>query len=204
MTARSAALLIPLFSARTPRDAGIGEITAIVGEPAQLTHTAASAVTALRISLATCREVISRNGLADAMLRLREQRQFLLGTWLFGEMISFHVLHRLAKAIERRTAAPGSEPGLDGGLGLLIKGRVVLASATGTVGELAPGDFWGEGGILCRTTPVTARAATAAEFYLVPATEIAAIPIVTWKLIETCDRRRNHDNARGAPGCVGA
>jgi hemerythrin len=182
----------------------IGEITAISGEPALLTHTAASDVTTLRIPLATCRELIRRNGLAAAMLSLRERRQFLEGTWLFGEMISFHVLHRLARVLERRTAESGADPVIDGHLALLVEGRVTLFSASGTVEELAPGDFWGEGDLLCRATPVRARAATPLSFFLLPAKEIAGIPIVSWKLIETCDRRRKQGNAgmprsRGGP-----
>ena len=33
--------------------------------------------------------------------------------------------------------------------------------------------------------------------------EIAAIPIVTWKLLETCDRRRKHENSTPGVGCGG-
>ncbi len=177
----------------------IGEITAISGEAALLTHTAASDVTALRISLSICQELIRRNGLAEAMLNLRERRQFLEGTWLFGEMISFHVLHRLARVLERREAGAGEEPLLDGNLALLCEGRVTLASGTGTVEEIAPGSFWGEGDLLCRATPVRARTATPVSYFLVPAKEITAIPIVSMKLIETCDRRRKHGNAGVLP-----
>ena len=181
----------------------IGEITAIAGEPARRTHVATSGVTALCIPLATCREFIRRNGLFEDLRHLRELRQFLESTPLFADTVSFHVLHRVARKLVTRRAPAGDEPARDGCLGLLLEGRVVLETSNGLVEEIAPGGFWGEDELLCRASPVRARAVTNVSYALLPASEIAAIPIVTWKLLETCDRRRKHENSTPGVGCGG-
>ena len=191
-------------SRRLSTGALIGEITAIAGVPARRTHVAVSGVTVLRIPLVTCREFIRRNGLIAEMLRLRDLRRFLETASLFADTVSFRVLNRAARALVIRSARAGDEPSRNGCLALLLKGRVVLATMAGTVEELAPGGFWGEDELLCRTSPVTARAVTDVSFALLPASEVAAIPIVAWKLLEACDRRRKDGNGNARAGCSGA
>ena len=180
-----------------------GEITAIAGEPVSATHVAATSVSALRIPLATCRAVIERNGLAEAMERLRARRIALEGFPVFSEMLSFHVLQRLARTLERMTAHAGETPERRGCLALLLEGCVRLATGAGTVEEIGPGGVWGEDELLCRASPVEAHATTEVEYLLMPRIEVTAIPIVTWKLLEICDRRRKHPHARGGSVCAG-
>ena len=137
----------------------------------------------------------------DELLRLRELRRFLETAPLFADTISFHVLHRVAGKLVTRRARAGDEPAREGCLALLLEGRIVLEASAGPVEELAPGGFWGEDELLCRTSPVRARAVTESTYALLPASEVAAIPIVTWKLLETCDRRRRHENSTPGVGC---
>jgi len=205
-------LLAGIVEARNPAEgpphrlssgALIGEITAIAGEPARRTCVATSGVTALRIPFAIFREFIRRNGLFEELLRLRDLRRFLESAPLFADTVSFHVLHRVAGKLVTRRARAGEEPARDGCLALLLEGRIVLEATAGPVEELAPGGFWGEDELLCRMSPVKARAATDCTYALVPATEVAAIPIVTWKLLEACDRRRRHENSTPGVGCGG-
>lgn len=190
-------------SRRLSAGALIGEITAIGGEPARRSFVAMSGVMALRIPFSTFREFIQRNGLFEELRRLRELRRFLESAPLFADTISFHVLHRVAGKLVTRRARTGDEPAREGCLALLLEGRIVLEAPAGPVEELSPGGFWGEDELLCRTSPVTARAVTDSTYVLLPASEVAAIPIVTWKLLETCDRRRRHENSTPGVGCGG-
>ena len=49
-----------------------------------------------------------------------------------------------------------------------------------------------------------ARAVTDVSFALLPASDVAAIPIVTWKLLEACDRRRKQGASSLGAGCSDA
>jgi hypothetical protein len=58
---------------------------------------AASFLTALKIPVATYRHFVRARGLQETILRASENRLALQHTRLFGDMISFSVLNRIAQ-----------------------------------------------------------------------------------------------------------
>ncbi len=174
----------------------IGEMSALTGDVARRTYRARSFVTVLRIPRDLYEGFVERNGLRHTIQRLRENRRFLQSTWLFGEMVSFPVGNRIARAMVRKTAAAGDSIRLneESGLAIVEKGRISLSSGGERGSErfasLGPGDFWGETAVLEKAPSLfEATADRACSYFLIPAELVREIPIVHWKLVETFRKR---------------
>jgi hemerythrin len=135
---------------------------------------------------------VERNGLRQSILRVRENRRFLQSTWLFGEMMSFPVVNRIAQAMERKIAG-AAERVLTAGeshVAILERGRVSLFAGGEQIEILRPGDFWDEVTVLENAPSLfEARAQRKSSYFLIPGGVLKEIPIVQWKLTETFRRR---------------
>ena len=169
----------------------VGELSALMGEPAFWTVRASSYITAVQIPEQLYLEFIRQNSLEESTRRLLENRLFLQGTWLFGELLGFPVERALSALMVAQTAAAGTRipPGSSPGLFLLEKGGVALHREGRHCETISPGGFWGEEEVLYGTRIFEARAAGDAQFFVIPARLIADIPIVQWRLLQINEKR---------------
>ena len=140
-------------------------------------------------------QFVRRNGLAEAIRQVHENRQFLHSTWLLGEMISLPVQKRIARQMQRRSVKEDQRL-LSGGrpeIVLLAEGLVTILAGRRPIENLTPGGFFGEETVLADGQPPAgtfeARALLDSTLYAVPGDALAGVPIVQWKLRETAERR---------------
>jgi hemerythrin len=177
----------------------VGELAGFTGEVSRRTFRAASHVAALRIPREMYVEFIRRGNLSETISQTHEHRQFLQGTWLFGEMVTFTVQNRIARVMEKRLVRederllPGGRPEIV----LLAEGLVTVFSGTRPIENLTPGGFFGEDTVLGAADGASRGAAGVFEsralldstLYAIPGDALSGIPIVRWKLRETHERR---------------
>jgi len=175
-----------------PAGALVGELAGFTGESSRRTSRAASHVAALRIPREMYVEFIRRNDLSETIRRVHDNRQFLQGTWLFGEMVSLPVQNRIAGVMEKRSVRederllPGSRPEVV----LLAEGLVTVFAGSRPIENLTPGGFFGEDTVLAGPPAAfESRALLDSTLYAIPGDALASIPIVQWKLRETYERR---------------
>ncbi|MBE3065026.1 MAG: cyclic nucleotide-binding domain-containing protein [Acidobacteria bacterium] len=190
----------------------IGELAGFTGEISHRTFRAASHVAALRIPCEMYVEFIRRGNLSETIRQAYEHRQFLQGTWLFGEMVSFTVQNRIAWVMEKRSVREGERllPGGRPEILLLAEGLVTVFSGSRPIENLTPGGVSGEDTVLAgldvgpngaAARPDGASSANGASgifesralhdstLYAIPGDALSGIPIVRWKLRETHERR---------------
>jgi hemerythrin len=191
----------------------LGEMAALHDQSSSGMCWAASHVAALRIPREAWIDLLKRRGLMESLQEARARREFLMSTWLFGELASFPLQNRIASLMERRVIKedtvlrPAGHPEiilLADGLLMIFLGKIPIENAT-------PGDFFGEESILRGTRELPpgweerfARQATKGEsavslfearalldstLYAIPAKALDDIPIIQWKLMETYERR---------------
>ena len=201
---------------RTTVSAGgfLGEIEGFSGENSRKTCKALSHVTALRMAGDVYRGFLQASGAMEALRKVHANRQFLLGTWLFGEMVSLPRQLRIAQAMESRQVKEGdilAPQGREEVL-LLADGLVTIFLGPRPIENLKPDDFFGEEtlmrhvrelpegwqqrfsrparpGTVQGTHLFEGRALMDSVLLAVPAGVIEDIPIVQWKLMETYERR---------------
>lgn len=182
---------------RTMLSAGalVGELAGFAGEPSRRTFRAVGHVASLRIPCEMYVQFVRRNGLAEAIRQVHDNRQFLHSTWLFGEMISLPVQNRIARQMERRSVKEDQRL-LSGGkpeIVLLAEGLVTILAGRRPIENLTPGGFFGEETVLAGGQPPAgtfeARALLDSTLFAVPGGALAGVPIVQWKLRETAERR---------------
>jgi hemerythrin len=172
----------------------VGESSGLTDGPSGRTYRAASFVQALEIPCCLYLDFVRANGLDADIETLRDKREFLQRTWLFGDDIAYPVHNTLAKAMIHRELGAGDEgcPGADRGeLWLVRSGRLLMHRDGQTVEELRPGEFCGE----CCVFPTSrsgcrVRAAAPTQLYGIPAGAVLGMPVVRWKLFEVHERRK--------------
>ena len=201
---------------RKSAGAFIGELDGFSGQKALRTCRSLSHVTALRIPRETYMEFLRRCGMMESLQHVHANRQVLQGTWLFGEMVSFPLQIRIARAMERRLAREGDVLALQGRaeIILLSEGLVTVFLGVRPIENLTPGGFFGEETLMRGALEVPAgwlerfsrphrpgrqgaesyhlfeaRALLDSTLYAIPAAAIEDIPVVQWKLMETYERR---------------
>jgi hemerythrin len=198
---------------RDSAGAFVGELSCVAGENTRRTCRALSHVTALRIPCEVYTEFLRRAGLVETLRAVHDNRRILQGTWLFGEMVSFPLQLRVARAMERRLVKEGDILAAQGRaeISLLSEGLVSVFLGSRPIENLKPGDFFGEETLMrgARELPAGwrqrftrpagpggdghhlfgARALLDSTLYVVPADAIEDIPVVQWKLMETYERR---------------
>ena len=176
----------------------VGELFAFRDEPSQWTVRAESYLTAVKIPEALYLSFVRYNALEETTLRVLDNRWFLHSTWLFGDMIGFPVEQGLAASMEATHLARGRvlEPNEAHRLFLVARGRCRLAR-DGTVGEtVESGGFFGEEQVLYGTRIFTVRAEEDTDLFTIPASLVANIPIVQWKLLQSNEKRMRNTAPR--------
>jgi hemerythrin len=201
---------------RTTVSAGgfLAEIEGFSGEASARTCRARSHVTVMRFSRDTYREFLRGTGLIETVQAVHTSRQFLMGTWLFGEMVSLPLQLRIAQATVSRKVREGDVLAPEGRaeVVLLADGLVTVFLGPSPIENLRPQDFFGEETLMRQARELPAgwqqrfrrlpRPGTAQGHHLfegratldsvllaVPAEVIEDIPVVQWKLMETYERR---------------
>jgi hemerythrin len=150
-----------------------------------------SFVRALEIPCGLFQEFVRRNNLFRAVSRVVELREFLLRTWLFGEVISTSTLNAISQGMRRRNFQAGEAMELGHEkLGLVASGRAGRFIGENRVETLAACDFFNEEASVFGTPSLfRVRALEPTEVYEVPAELVRRIPSVRWKLFEGSSRR---------------
>ncbi len=169
----------------------VGELSALMEQPAFWTVRASSYLTAVKIPDQLYLAFIRQNRLEESTRQLQEHRRFLDDTWLFGELIGFRVEREIASAMEglRIPAGDGVAPGASPRLYLLESGECELLREGRGCERLSRGAFWGEEEVLYGARIFTARALTDCRVFGIPAGLVADIPIVRWRLLQSNERR---------------
>jgi hemerythrin len=201
---------------RTTVSAGgfLGEIEGLSGDNSRKTCRAASHVTAMRFGREAYRKFLQGSGLMETLQAVHANRQFLLGTWLFGEMVSLPLQLRIAQAMVSRQVREGDVLAPEGRaeVVLLADGLVTVFLGPSPIENLKPDDFFGEETLMRQARELPAgwqqrfrrqsrpgapqghhlfegRALLDSVLLAVPAEVIEDIPVVQWKLMETYERR---------------
>jgi hemerythrin len=194
----------------------IGELDCLAGGSAASTCRAISNVSVLRIPCSIFMQFLKRTGAEDSLRQHHGNWRILQGTWLFGEMVSFPLQFRIARAMERRflKEADVLAPRGKAEILLLDEGLVSVFLGVRPIENLKPGGFFGEETLMrgarelppdlqkrfTRPSPggrggggghhlFEARALLPSTLYAIPAEVIEDIPVIQWKLMETYERR---------------
>ena len=180
------------FHGRQAAGALAGELSALSNEPSRRTFRAESDVAALRIPCETYRLFIRRNGIEESVLKIRENRQLLFSTRLFGDMVAFTAQREIARGMERRHLARGEIALHDSELSLflLAEGEISLLSDETLIEVISPGDYWGEISVVEGVpSGYQALALRDSVYFAIPADSLKELPSVYVKLLEVFDRR---------------
>ncbi|KGE71719.1 cyclic nucleotide-binding domain-containing protein [Spirochaeta lutea] len=171
----------------------IGELEALGGEAPAQTYRARSYVNALAIPTELYRLFIQRNADLRSVTASCEAMLFLQTTWLFGEMVSSPVMHRVVQAMETRLYPPGDRiKNFDESSLFLVKsgrGRVLMDDRE--IEVLGPGDFFGEESIFFGKTGSLFSLVLDedSQLFVIKGSALRDIPIIEWKIVETYERR---------------
>ncbi|HOM80620.1 MAG TPA: bacteriohemerythrin [Armatimonadota bacterium] len=173
----------------------LGEGAAILRKPVAHTYRATSFVQALRIPANVYLAFVQRNGLLPRIADVRERREFLDRTWLFGDSIAYPTQVTLAREMVPHCLIPGHPTSLNGdpAVCLIREGEVQLLLGENVLETLGPGEFYGESTVLHGTPGFfTIRATMPTELYRIPGGVLRHNPVVRWKLLEVYERRMQH------------
>lgn len=171
----------------------IGEISGMNNIPALETYRALNYVRALKIPSDLFIEFVKSNNLYADIENLKDRREFLNKTSLFGENISYPIQNHLAKSITQQNypkdhvfeSLPSDE------LLLIHSGAVGRYMDDALTESLTPGKHFGEERSFYGIRNLFDY--TALEeclIYHIPAAAIRNIPMVNWKLFETFEKHR--------------
>ena len=182
------------FGARGRLTAGalVGVSPVHPGQQAASRCRAVTAVTALAIPGATYHAVVSRAEVSQALQLSARKRAFLSMCPLFAGIRSETVLNGIAVTMEERTISPGQGTPRSAvpELYLLSEGEIDLVVGPRLVETIGPGGFWGEERIVSSAPVICeARAGVACACFAIPASVMAAVPVVQWELQEAFERR---------------
>jgi len=180
------------FHSRQAAGALAGELSALSNEPSHRTFRAESDLAALRIPCETYRLFIRRNGIEESVVKVRENRQILFNTQLFGDMVSFTAQREIARVMEKRHLAKGETAvhGSELSLYLVAEGEISLLSDETPIEVISRGDYWGELAVV-EGIPAVCQALALRDsvYYAIPAEALKEFPSVFLKLLEVFDRR---------------
>jgi hemerythrin len=170
----------------------VGELSAFYGIPATKTYRSVSFVNALAVPRSLYIEFIKMSKMYSELGRVREYRDFLYKTALFGDELSYSVQNVIAKSMHLRYYPENTDFVDTANIIYLIKtGRVERCLGMDVCDQMGVGDFFGEETSVfkmpslfryCSVEPV--------EVYEIPADVVLNIPIVRWKVLEAFDSRR--------------
>jgi hemerythrin len=170
----------------------VGETTETIGAPLNATYRTVNFVNALKIPIHLYLEVIKKNNLLHDLEQLRDNREFLQTTWLFGEALSYPTLNRIAKSLHHEFYSPGHVFSQKeyASLHLITSGKIQRYIGEDIFETLVCGDTFGEEGALFQIPSVFQfRTNDHAEAYTISTDVLIDIPIVRWKLYEMFEKR---------------
>jgi hemerythrin len=170
----------------------IGEYARLRNAPLAETYRAANFVRALALPGFMYRDFVEHSNLYLDIERNQENRSFISRTWLFGEAIAYPIHNRIAQSMQLmwyvdpyeivRTFDPEM-------LYLIRQGRLRQLRRDGVRTDLVAGDFFGQESIITgKPADFTIQVIEPGVVYAIPKAVLQEIPIVQWKLFESCRR----------------
>jgi hemerythrin len=169
----------------------IGFRAALRQEVVPTSYWAASNIHVLCIPAADYKAFVERNQLDEHLHRWEQRLSDLQQTWLFGEVVSFPILTKIAQSIQEVYLSIGETlRQTDRMVYLFLEGH---AEWVGRKNELVmPHEFFGgEMPIIGRDYSRKRKlvAQTPCRLYAIPIEVAGEIPVVQWRLIETYEKR---------------
>ena len=170
----------------------LGEYSVLNNEVSYRTYRTMSYIKVLRIPGELYLQFIKHNFDYEHVKRIHDDKNFLQGTDLFGEMVSSMIHNRITTSMQSREIKKGEEfvIGNEPCIFLLKKGEAVIYLDDKEVDKLKPGGFYGEESVFYKQAGLfKCIAKKKSTVYIIAADIIKNIPIVEWKLLETFERR---------------
>ncbi len=170
----------------------VGDNIGVFELPAKETYRAINFVKALQVPCSLYLEFIKRNGLHADLEHLRERRDFLLNTWLFGEDISYPIQNKIARAMQPESYRADELLPIEAysGIGLIKQGRLQIFLNEDVFETLNAGDFFGVSNVLFKMPAIfKVRTIKDTKVFNIKEQVLSDIPVVHWKLFETYERR---------------
>ncbi|MFH2130018.1 MAG: bacteriohemerythrin [bacterium] len=171
----------------------IGEVSALGNAPSGSTYRTASYVQTLCLPASLYKAVMKQSGQYDVNKQLREKRNFLQESWLFGEGISSPIHTRLAEQIQLHAYPAGYQFTAENATDLFLvkQGQAQLFVGHNLLETVSEGEFFGEDSFFGMPYLFAVRTVEPVELFQVPEAAIRDIPIVHWKLFKTMRQRRH-------------
>lgn len=170
----------------------VGDNIGVFQMPSKETFRTINFVRALKLPCSLYLNFRKNNGLLADLEHLRERREFLQDTWLFGEDISYPIQYKIARSMNpEKYRADELLPIKDySGIGIIKQGKLQIFLNDDIFETLRPGDFFGVSNVLFNTPAIfKVRAIKDTDVYNVQEKVLSDIPIIQWKLFETYERR---------------
>jgi len=171
----------------------IGDVSLLRNTPLSGTWRAVSHVHALRFPASLYRTFLEESELYEQMKSIQDNIEFLQGTWLFGEGISYLVQNKIAQIMSQRDFTKGEliTKGESLGIYLIKEGELqIMNSKEEKIEPLKPGDFFGEEVLFPEvTTDFQFKATKPSVVYFINESSLLEIPIVYLKLLEILTKR---------------
>jgi len=170
----------------------IGFYSGFLGTKAAETYWAASIINVLSIPSDSYNEFISKNSLYDDLLKMEGRILFLEDTWLFGEIVSFPIMMKLAKEMQETTLKAGERIPIlsDDHIYLVKDGKADLTLNDQVICSLHQDEFFGgDSRLLGQIQSMEVVITEDMNAFKISAKTAFEIPIVYWKLLETYEKR---------------
>ncbi|MCC5943497.1 MAG: cyclic nucleotide-binding domain-containing protein [Bernardetiaceae bacterium] len=169
----------------------IGFYSGYLGLNALETYWASSNISVLTLPSSSYHDFVARNNLYLELRRMEEHIVFLGNTSLFGEIVSFPILTKIAQVMQRISFENNEL--MDSSLKdlyLVLEGKVDIFQDNELIKTLQKGDFFGgEERFSAQTANLRLQFSEGHACYKVPINMACQIPIVYWKLLESYERR---------------
>jgi hemerythrin len=171
----------------------VGFYAGYLGMNSLETYWASSNVKVLALPMKAYNQFVQRNNLYSELQRLEKNILFLESTWLFGEVVSFPILTKVARNMTLEKLEAGTE--IDFGQGellyVLTKGEVEFHKNDQTSKKLKGAGFFVSNSIFSSSKEIVKIETTKETFiYTIPMEIIIDIPVVYWKVLETFEKRK--------------
>lgn len=173
----------------------LGEISGLNKAPSPKTYRAKSFVQALSIPSKLYIEFVLQNKLYGRIEHLKDKREFLKKSILFGEDISYPVLNKVAETLETIHVLQNEyiEPDCES-IYIVKTGKIERSQHGKCIEVLSEGSFFGEEDSIFELPSLYEfKTLSACEVFVIPVEFIASVPIIKWKLFENFKKRiRKH------------
>jgi hemerythrin len=170
----------------------VGFYAGYLGMNALETYWAASNLQALQLPADAYNEFVIRNNLYGELKKLEDYILFLQDTWIFGEVVSFPILTKVARLMQRVWFEPHTAlyTYQVADLHIIVRGKVEIWFGNKLVDKLEEGDFFGgEFNLFGEYGNFEIRIMEDTNLYSIDSQQLTDIPIVFWKLLETYEKR---------------